>query len=133
MRLRSADPKAKVATTYNYFGEWADMEAMVDAIEVAREIAASPPLRGLAGREIHPGSWARNREELEHKVRAEVEHTYHPSCTARIGTEADGVVDAQLRVHGVDGLRVADASVFPTVPHGNTHAPTVMVGEKADD
>ena len=64
-------------------------------------------------------------------MRREVEHTYHPACTARIGTEADGVVDAQLHVHGVDGLRVADASVFPTVPHGNTHAPTVMVGEKA--
>jgi choline dehydrogenase len=62
-----------------------------------------------------------------------VEHTYHPACTARIGTEADGVVDAELRVHGVDGLRVADASVFPTVPHGNTHAPSVMVGEKAAD
>ena len=62
-----------------------------------------------------------------------MEHTYHPSCTARIGTETDGVVDAELRVHGVAGLRVADASVFPTVPHGNTHAPAVLVGEKAAD
>ena len=133
VRLRSADPKAKVATTYNYFAERADMEAMVDAIEVARDIAAATPLRGLTGREIHPGESARTRAELEQMVRREVEHTYHPACTARIGTEADGVVDAQLRVHGVDGLRVADASVFPTVPHGNTHAPTVMVGEKAAD
>jgi choline dehydrogenase-like flavoprotein len=131
VRLRSADPKAKVATTYNYFAERADMDAMVDAIEVARDIAAAAPLRGITGREIHPGESAYSRFELEQKVRREVEHTYHPACTARIGTEADGVVDAQLRVHGVDGLRVADASVFPTVPHGNTHAPTVMVGEKA--
>jgi choline dehydrogenase len=131
VRLRSADPKAKVATTYNYFAERADMDAMVDAIEVARDIAAAAPLRGVTGREIHPGESAYSRFELEQKVRHEVEHTYHPACTARIGTEADGVVDAQLRVHGVDGLRVADASVFPTVPHGNTHAPTVMVGEKA--
>ncbi|SON62717.1 putative GMC-type oxidoreductase [Mycobacterium simulans] len=133
VRLRSADPTAKVATTYNYFAERADMEAMVDAIEVARHIAATGPLRGRTGREIHPGEVARTRAELEEKVRREAEHTYHPSCTARIGTDADGVVDAQLRVHGVDGLRVADASVFPTVPHGNTHAPTVMVGEKAAD
>ena len=133
VRLRTADPKAKVATTYNYFAELADMEAMVDAIEVARDIAAAAPLRGITGREIHPGESARSRFELEQKVRREVEHTYHPACTARIGTEADGVVDAQLRVHGVDGLRVADASVFPIVPHGNTHAPTVMVGEKAAD
>ena len=56
-------------------------------------------------------------------------HTYHPSCRARIGSETDGVVDSELRVYGVDGLRVADASVLPVVPHGNTHAPTVMVGE----
>jgi choline dehydrogenase len=62
-----------------------------------------------------------------------VEHTYHPSCTARIGTESDGVVDARLRVPGVAGLRVADASVFPRIPHGNTHAPALMVGEKAAD
>jgi choline dehydrogenase-like flavoprotein len=133
VRLRSADPTAKVAVTYNYFAERADMEAMVNAIERVRDIVAAAPLGGLVGSEIHPGDSARTRAELEQKVRREVEHTYHPSCTARIGTEADGVVDAELRVHGVDGLRVADASVFPVVPHGNTHAPSVMVGEKAVD
>ena len=133
VRLRSADPKAKVATTYNYFAERSDMDSMVDAIERMREIVAAPSLRGLAGREIHPGESARTRGELEQKVRREVEHTYHPSCTARIGAEADGVVDAELRVHGVDGLRVADASVFPAIPRGNTHAPAMMVGEKAAD
>ena len=133
VRLRSADPKAKVATTYNYFAERADMEAMVNAIELVRDIVAAAPLRGFTSREIHPGESARTRAEIEQKIRREVEHTYHPACTARIGTEADGVVDAELRVHGVDGLRVADASVFPTVPHGNTHAPSVMVGEKAAD
>ena len=133
VRLRSADPKAKVATTYNYFAERADMDAMVDAMERVREIVAAAPLRGLTGREIYPGQSARTRAELEQKVRREVEHTYHPSCTARIGTEAEGVVDAELRVHGVAGLRVADTSVFPTIPHGNTHAPAVLVGEKAAD
>jgi len=133
VRLRSADPKATVAATYNYFAERADMEAMVNAIELVRDIVAAAPLRGFTGREIHPGESARTRAEIEQKIRREVEHTYHPACTARIGTEADGVVDAELRVRGVDGLRVADASVFPTVPHGNTHAPSVMVGEKAAD
>jgi choline dehydrogenase-like flavoprotein len=133
VRLRSADPKAKVATTYNYFAERADMDAMVDGIERMRQVAAATPLRSITGREIHPGESARTRAELEQKVRREVEHTYHPSCTARIGSETDGVVDAELRVYGVDGLRVADASVFPVVPHGNTHAPTAMVGEKAAD
>jgi choline dehydrogenase len=131
VRLRSGDPKARVAATYNYFAERADMDAMVDGIERMREIATAAPLQGLVGREIHPGERARTRAEVEEKVRHEVEHTYHPACTARIGTEADGVVDAELRVHGVEALRVADASVFPTVTHGNTHAPSVMVGEKA--
>src|SRR5262249_53097313 len=98
-----------------------------------REVVAAAPLRGLTGAEIHPGTSARTRAQLEQKVRREVEHTYHPACTARIGSETDGVVDAELRVYGVDGLRRADASVFPVVPHGNTHAPTVMVGEKAAD
>jgi choline dehydrogenase-like flavoprotein len=87
----------------------------------------------MVGREIYPGGGVMSRKQLERSVRREVEHTYHPACTARIGTEATGVVDASLRVHGIEGLRVADCSVFPKIPHGNTHAPTVMVGEKAAD
>jgi choline dehydrogenase-like flavoprotein len=133
VQLRSADPKAKPAIRANYFQAPEDMDAMVTAIERAREVVASSPLRELAGKELHPGESARSRAELEKKIRREVEHTYHPSCTARIGTEADGVVAPDLTVHGVAGLRVADASVFPTVPHGNTHAPSVLVGEKAAD
>jgi choline dehydrogenase len=101
--------------------------------ERAREVAAAGPLRDLVGTELHPGGQARTRAELEAEVRRSVEHTYHPSCTARIGTESDGVVDAGIRVHGVAGLRIADASVFPRIPHGNTHAPALMVGEKAAD
>jgi choline dehydrogenase len=83
------------------------------------------------GEELHPGGEVQGRRSLEQDIRRHVEHTYHPTCTARIGTEADGVVDPELQVHGVVGLRVADASVFPRIPHGNTHAPTLMVGERA--
>lgn len=133
VRLRSADPRAKVAATFNYFSDPADMDAMVVAVERAREVVATGPLADLTVREVHPSAAAQTRQELEAAVRRDVEHTYHPSCTARIGTEADGVVDPELRVHGVAGLRVADASVFPTITHGNTHAPTVLVGEKAAD
>lgn len=118
VRLRSNDPKAKATVTFNYFAEPDDMEAMVTAIERAREFTATGLLRDVVG-------------TLEAEVRRFVEHTYHPSCTARIGTESGGVVDPELRVHGVVGLRVADASVFPRIPHGNTHAPSVMVGQKA--
>jgi choline dehydrogenase len=133
VRLRSADPMAKVATTFNYLAEQADMNSLVAGAAVAREIAYAGPLRDLTGAEIHPGAQARTREQIEAKVREELSHTFHPSCTARIGTETDGVVDPELRVHGIDGLRVADASVFPTITHGNTHAPAVLVGEKAAD
>jgi choline dehydrogenase-like flavoprotein len=131
VRLRSGDPKDKAAITANYLEEPDDMQAMITAVERGREIFASAPLRGLVGREIHPGGNTSSREALDKIIRREVEHTYHPACTARIGSEADGVVDPQLRVHGVQRLRVADASVFPAIPHGNTHAPTVMAGEKA--
>jgi choline dehydrogenase-like flavoprotein len=133
VRLRSSDPGERAAVTFNYFAEPEDMQAMVTAIERAREVAAAGPLRDVAGTELHPGERAPTRAELEAEIRRGVEHTYHPSCTARIGTETDGVVDAGLRVHGVAGLRIADASVFPRIPHGNTHAPALMVGEKAAD
>jgi choline dehydrogenase len=131
VRLRSGDPREKPAITANYLKEPADMQAMIAAVERGREVFASEPLRRLVGKEIHPGAGASSREALDKVIRREVEHTYHPACTARIGTESSGVVDPQLRVHGVQRLRVADASVFPTIPHGNTHAPTVMAGEKA--
>ena len=131
VRLRSGDPKDKPAITANYLKEPEDMQAMITAAERAREIFASAPLRDLVGKEIHPGGDTSSRQALDKIIRREVEHTYHPACTARIGTESNGVVDPQLRVHGVRRLRVADASVFPSIPHGNTHAPTVMTGEKA--
>ena len=131
VKLRSGDPKDRPAITANYLKEAEDMQAMITAVERGREIFASVPLRGLVGREIHPGGDTSSRQALDRIIRREVEHTYHPACTARIGAESGGVVDPQLRVHGVQRLRVADASVFPTIPHGNTHAPTVMAGEKA--
>jgi choline dehydrogenase len=131
VRLRSGDPKDKPAITANYLKEPEDMQAMITAAVRAREAFASAPLHGLVGKEIHPGGDTSSRQALDKIIRREVEHTYHPACTARIGTESGGVVDPQLRVHGVQRLRVADASVFPAIPHGNTNAPTVMVGEKA--
>ena len=133
VRLHSGNPTDKAAVTLNMFAEQSDMDSMVGAIERAREIVAAPSLRGIVGTEIHPGSVARTRRELDHKVRAETIHTFHASCTARIGAEGEGVVDPELRVHGVRGLRVADTSVFPWITRGNTHAPAMMVGEKVVD
>jgi choline dehydrogenase len=131
VRLRNGDPATKPSILFNYFADPFDMDSMVSAIERLRDIATQPVLRQFLIREIHPGSGVVTRADLEHSIRREVEHTYHASCTARIGSESTGVVGPDLKVHGVTGLRVADASVFPTIPRGNTNAASVMVGEKA--
>ncbi len=133
VRLASADPERKPRICNNYFEHPDDMTSMLDGIERAREVMAAKALRGLATREIHPGPGHTTRKELADAVRAGVEHTYHPSCTARMGAEGEGVLDASLRVRGIDGLRVVDASAMPKVTHGNTHAPTMLIGEKAAD
>ena len=132
VRLKSADPTVLPAVRFDYFSDPADMESMLAGIAAARAITATARMKPVTVKEVHFES-AVSRSDLESAVRRTVEHTYHPSCTARIGTEADGVVGPDLRVHGIDRLRVADASVFPTVTHGNTHAPTLVVGEKASD
>ena len=100
------------------------------AIRRSREIGATEPMAGLIEAEIHPGPGVETEEELERWIRRTCEHTYHPACTARIGPEGDGVVDSELRVHGVEGLRVADASVLPVITRANTNAPAIMVGER---
>ena len=98
--------------------------------------ASSPPpgrWAQLATRNLDPGPGVASDEQLEAWIRAECQHTYHPACTCRMGAEGDGVLDPELRVRGVDGLRVVDASSLPTITSGNTHAPVVMVAERAAD
>ena len=106
---------------------------MVAAVRLAREIAGTAPLAGKAGANIDPGPGVMSDEQLEAWIRAEVQHVYHAACTCRMGPEDEGVLDERLRVRGVDGLRVADASSFPRVPGGNTNAPAILVGERAAD
>jgi choline dehydrogenase len=133
VRVRSTDPSIKPDVQLNMYSEQSEVDEMVDAIEFAREIIAAAPFRTKAGAEIQPGARMTDRAELAAWVRGNVQHTYHPACTARIGSPEDGAVDNQLRVHGVEGLRVADTSVMPTVIRGNTHAPAVMIGERCAD
>jgi choline dehydrogenase len=131
--IRSADPTAKARVQLRMLSHPSEVEAIATGIDRARDVAAQPALRDMCGMEINPGPWVRTREAVGEYVRATVEHTYHPACTARIGTPEDGACDAQLRVHGVQGLRVADASAMPTITRGNTHAPTIMIGERCAD
>jgi choline dehydrogenase len=109
------------------------MQAMIEGVRLAREFAESGPLSEVAGRNIDPGPGVRSDAQIEAWLRAEVQHSYHPSCTCRIGQADDGVLDERLRVRGVEGLRVADCSVMPRITSGNTNAPAIMIGEHAVD
>jgi len=93
------------------------------------------PMRDIVESELQPDAQVRTRDEMVAYLRQNVEHRHHPLGTCRMGTAADSgaVVDAQLRVHGIDNLRVADASIMPDDPTGNTNVPTIMIGEKAAD
>ena len=100
-------------------------------MRLLRRLAAAGPLAEVIEAEMIPGPAKQTDEELLQDFRARSGTVYHPTCTCRIGTDASrSVVDPRLRVHGLDGLRVIDASVFPTVTSGNTNAPSIMVGEK---
>jgi len=133
VKLASADPAAKPRILGNTLSEPEDLAAMVEGVRIARRIAGSEPLRSVTGREVYPGSEVGDDAEIEADVRRRVELIYHPVGTCRIGLDDRAVVDPDLRVRGIDGLRVADASVMPVIPGGNTNAPTIMVAERAAD
>lgn len=133
--LLSADAYDAPSILTNTLHEREDADAMVAAIRMARRVAESGPLRATVQRELRPGSEHETDEQIEASLRGRVELIYHPVGTCRMGAADDptAVVDPELRVRGIEGLRVIDASVFPTIPGGNTHAPTVMVAERAAD
>ena len=131
--IESADPTAPPRFITNMLDHPDDVESMVAGVELAREIAARAPLAGLLGDELLPGPEATDRESLEDDLRERVETLYHPVGTCRMGSDPEAVVDPELRVRGVESLRVADASVMPSIPGGNTNAPAIMIGEKAAD
>jgi choline dehydrogenase len=112
--------------------DWVDFRR---AIRLTREIMAQPPMQPFAGDEILPGAAADTDDALDAAIREHAESAYHPCGTCRMGRRDDpgAVVDPQARVIGVDGLRLADSSIFPQVTNGNTNAPSIMVGEKAAD
>jgi len=128
--LRSAEPRDPPRIRFNLLAEPEDLAGMVRALELSREIHAASPLRELIAREVRPGPAA---DDLADYIRRNAGIRSHPVGTCRMGLDADAVVDPQLRVRGVDGLRVADASIMPSLPSGNTNLPCIMIGEKAAD
>jgi choline dehydrogenase len=133
--LRSADPHDPPRILFNLFKEQSDMDRAIRGLKAIRDIYGREPLRSLAGDEILPGRAKRSDAELEQFVRDTGAITQHPVGTCKMGPSNDpnAVVDAALKVRGVDALRIIDASVMPDVPGGNTNAPTIMIAEKAAD
>ncbi|GAC1436204.1 MAG: GMC family oxidoreductase N-terminal domain-containing protein [Solirubrobacteraceae bacterium] len=132
--LRSADPTAKPCVLTNSLSEPDDLRSLLAGVKLAREIAAQQPLREITLKELRPGPEASDDAALEADLRRRLMLIYHPVGTCRMSDKGeDAVVDSQLRVHGIDGLRVVDASVMPVITGGNTHAPTIMIAERAAD
>lgn len=130
VRLRSADPTDHPRILNNMLSQDAEVDTIVAALDLIEELVAREPLARLVGEQLNPGGAIRGRDERIAWLRATCEHLYHPVGTCRIGPEGEGVVDPELRVYGVEGLRVADASVMPRITAGNTNAPTYMIAER---
>lgn len=131
--LRSADPDDKPRILTNSLAEPDDVASVVAGAKLARNLAATEPLDSVLSREIFPGAEVQGDEALEDHARSRLELLYHPAGTCRMGRTGEAVVGPDLKVHGIDSLRVVDASVMPLIPGGNTNAPTIMIAEKAAD
>ncbi len=134
VKIVSADPTVHPALRFNYLSTEQDRREWVETVAAARAILAQPAFAEYSGGELSPGEAVRTDEEVLDWVARDAETALHPSCTCRMGIDELSVVDpTAMRVHGVEGLRVVDASVFPYVPNGNIYAPVMMVAEKAAD
>jgi choline dehydrogenase len=134
VKITSSDPRVHPALRFNYLSTDQDRREWVESVRAARSILAQPAFAPFNGGELSPGATVETDEEILDWVARDAETALHPSCTAKMGVDGPSVVDPEtMRVHGVEGLRVVDASVFPFVTNGNIYAPVMMVAEKAAD
>ncbi len=133
IHIVSSDPHRPPSINFNFLSSPIDAEVTVRAVRIARAVMTAPAMAHLQVTEIAPGATRTTDDEILDWVKQAAETTYHPVGTCKMGTDPMAVVDAQLRVHGIAGLRVADASIMPTLTSGNTNAPSIMIGEKAAD
>jgi choline dehydrogenase len=131
--LKSADPLAAPVIQPNYLEAEEDRRAMREGVKIARDLFAQEAFDPYRGPELWPGAHVRSDDQIDAWVRKTAETIYHPVGSAKMGKDSESVVDAQLKVYGIEGLRVVDASVMPTLVSGNTNAPTIMIAEKAAD
>jgi choline dehydrogenase len=130
IHIKSADPAEPPAIRFNFLSVEHDRRGVLAVIRKGRELMATSPLKEVTGEEIAPGAHLQGDDEILDWVRKNAETTYHPVGTCKMGNDPMAVVDPELRVHGIAGLRVADASIMPTLTSGNTNAPCIMIGEK---
>lgn len=133
IRALSADINNAPEIRFNYLQHPDDVIGFRDCVKLTRKIINQQAFDEYRGDEIQPGSSVQSEEEIDAFVRANVESAYHPSCTCKIGFDEMAVVDENLKVHGLENIRVVDSSVFPTIPNANLNAPTIMVAERAVD
>jgi choline dehydrogenase len=133
IQVKSKDPRQDPSIQFNYMATEQDWQEFRDGIRITREIMAQAALDPYRGREISPGAQVQTDAELDAFIREHAETAYHPSCSCKMGEDAMAVVDAQGRVHGMQGLRVVDASIMPIITTGNLNAPTIMIAEKIAD
>ena len=135
VKLKSKDPREKVAIHQNFLTSENDWRTLRTGFEIVREVANKTPLDKYRGPEIQPGLNIKSREDIDNYIRQTAWTVHHPLGTCKMGLKSDkmAVVDEELRVFGVDGLRVVDASVMPDMPGGNINAPVIMMAEKASD
>ncbi len=133
LTLRSADPMAPPRLFFNYLDHEDDRRVLRDGIRLTREIFAQPALEPYRGKELLPGEHVQSDADLDDYAAHHSETAYHPCGTCKMGTDKMAVVDPETRVHGIQGLRVIDSSIMPTITNGNLNAPTIMIGEKGAD
>jgi len=133
VKLRSADPNDDPEICFNYMSKPEDWEEFRAAVRHTREIFAQSALAPYRGVELSPGPEVRSDEDLDKFLKGAVESAYHPSCTCKMGSDDMAVVDKHCKVRGLDGLRIVDSSVMPSIVSGNLNAPTIMIAEKAAD
>jgi choline dehydrogenase-like flavoprotein len=134
--LRSANPLDTVLFESSILSHADDMDTLRRGVRLAREICKQPTLRDIVDDEIWPGAsinTSDNSTEFDDAIRAQARTIYHPAGTCRMGVDDQAVVDTELRVRGVEGLRVADCSIMPALVSGNTHAPTLMIADRCAD
>ncbi|BED91183.1 oxygen-dependent choline dehydrogenase [Pseudoalteromonas sp. MM1] len=131
--IQSADPEQPPKILFNYLQHKDDIEGFRACVRLTRDIIEQSAFNDYRDEEIQPGKHIQTDEEIDAFVRQAVESAYHPSCSCKMGEDDMAVVNSNTQVHGIEGLRVVDSSIFPTVPNGNLNAPTIMVAEKAAD